>query len=106
MVAVETSGTSDSIGFEKHQSCSNDGRSAGSGSSHLQHYSRSSSNIYTSVSIVVSKALVALVVVVAVGICSIKGGNDISKAPMAMLAAIAVGVVAYDTNGSIRNTKT
>ncbi|GFR85198.1 hypothetical protein ElyMa_002436300 [Elysia marginata] len=68
-------------------------------------YSSSSSNIYTSVSIVVPKALVVLIVVVAVVICSIKSGIDISEAPMAMLAAIAVGVVAYGTNGSIRNTK-
>ncbi|GFS21070.1 hypothetical protein ElyMa_006914400 [Elysia marginata] len=66
-------------------------------------YSSSSSNIYTSVSIVVSKALEALIV--AVVICSIKGGIDIPDAPMAMLVAIAVGVVAYGTNGSIRNTK-
>ncbi|GFR77633.1 hypothetical protein ElyMa_005829200 [Elysia marginata] len=103
MVAVDTNDTHDSTGISEAPLAVMDAVPVVAAVTYSIKCSSSSSKIYTSVSIVVSKALVALIV--AVVICSIKGGIDISEAPMAMLAAIAVGVVAYGTNGSIRNTK-
>ncbi|GFS22138.1 hypothetical protein ElyMa_001609800 [Elysia marginata] len=54
-------------------------------------------------------AAVVTAMTVAVVICGTSGSIDISEAPMAVVAAIAiatvVGVMAYGTNGSIRNTK-